>query len=255
MTLSSVLEEINKVLPVATENVEAGNHQTLPARRGRKRAAQEKLIQLKEAYAKELSRTSVFIIAVGALANEFAVAAEPFAGFVNDPEAFYNDLAARVNPALYEGQTTVSNMFDVMGRHLEDKMRELGVERYNQMIMKAHYSRTIKNVEEFAQLVKQAVNEQVGAEIVGVQAAVSTVDRAIEKGHAGSTTLMLLPTQDTNLALQLANDLTRLTKNVFVVAAGKTPKALKEAAGELAIKKIDEESLEIILKTIKNLKK
>lgn len=255
MSLSSCLEQINKVLPIATEEVEAGNPLTLGARRGRQRQAVEQLTVLKEDYARELLRTSVFVIATGTLADEFCAAAEKFNGFVNDPEEFYNDLASRVNPALYENKTTVSNMFDVLGRHLEDKMRELGVLEYPQMIMKAHYSRTIKDVKDFAALVKESINEQVGAEVVGLQASKSSVDRAIERKHAGSTTLMLLPTQDETLGLALMKDLKRITPNVFVVGCGnKIPKGLKDAADEHAIKKINEEALENVLKNIKNRK-
>jgi hypothetical protein len=255
MSLTTCLDEIKKTKPVANEDVEAGNYQTLNARRGRKAAAIERLKELRYNYRYELGKTAMFLVVTGSQAQELADALVPFSGFVRNPEDFYNDLAHRMCPVIAATKGSISNLFDVLGRHLEDKMRELGVTEYNQIIMKASYGRTVSNETEFAALVKQAINEQVGPEVAGLQAIVSSVDEAIEREHSGSASLFVLPTQDEDFVKTLSTGLKRLSPNVFVVTAGKTSKTMRDLAGSLTVKAVNEDSVDGLIKAIKSQRK
>ena len=257
MSLQTTLEEIKKLQLFANEDVNSGPVETLNGRRGRKNQAIENLKRLKRQYQQDLMLNSIFIIATGAGRDEFAkMATEEFGLFSADPEQFYKDLATRVPTSLYIGKQGVSNIFDVLGRHLEDKMMELDINEYNQLIFKAEYAKQVNSVEEFTTLVRNSINKQIGSEIAGIQAVNSLVDLAIEKNHADNTTPIVLSTGDEQFALDLLKDLGRLTSKVFLSVTGKSTKTLKSVEGALLLKDASKESVELALKEMRrNLKK
>lgn len=252
MSLVEIIEKINVARPFAEGNAEDGPVDTLAGRRGRKNQAIDTMIRLKRQYKQELLQSAVFIVVTGSLKSDFVtMATEGFKCFSADSEAFYNDLASRVSPALYEGKEGISNIFDVLGRYLEDKAIELDLSSYPQLIFKQQYRRVISNKEEFTALVKQAVNDQVGTEIVGIQAVNSLVGPAIDKGHADKITPIILSTNDELFANQLLTNLPRLTSRVFLVVAGKSTKALRSTDGAIIVKEVSEESLTQTMNTIR----
>lgn len=257
MSLENVLKEINTYKPFAEENVEDGPMETLNGRRGRKHQAIEQLKVLKTQYRLDLLRSAVFIIVAGTQRSEFETIAtgEGFKLFAADPEQFYSDLANRVAPSLYLGKEGVSNLFDVLGRHLEDKMGELDANAYNQLIFKEKYLKPVSTAAEFVSVVKEAINEQIGAEIVGIQAVTSILDDAISRNHTGKTTSILLSTSDEKLAQDLLKDLGSRGNKVILVLAGKSTKSLSSYNGELVnvikVKEVNEESVKSTLDSIK----
>jgi len=255
MTLKTVLDEIKKVKVFADEDTSTGEPATLNARRGRKNQAIEQLKRLKRDYRQELMQNTVFIIATGSEREEFAKSSSELGLFVCDPEAFYKDLAKRVPEVLYKGKEGVSNIFDVLGRHLEDKMVELDINEYNQLLFKAQYAQKIESVDDFAQLIKKAINDQIGSEIAGVEAINSLVDQAIDRNHADRYTPVVLVTDDEDFALQLSRDLERLTTRVFVAVAGEGNEILKNLEGSLSLSDASKDSVKAAIKEIrKNLK-
>lgn len=257
MSLQSVLAEIKRVKPFAEEDVNSGPIETLNGRRGRKAQSIEQLKRLKREYQQNLIQNTVFIISTGSQRKEFEEqGVKNFGLFAADPEQFYSDLAKRVAPALYLGKEGVSNIFDVLGRHLEDKMMELDINEYNQLIFKAEYAKQINSVEQFTQLVKLAINKQIGAEIAGIQAITSLVDVAIERDHADKITPVVLSTGDEQFAQDLLRDLERLTTRVFLAVSGDAPASLRNTEGALVIEEANKTSVGNALKTMKkNLKK
>ncbi len=259
MSLESVLKEINVHKPHANENVEEGPVETLNGRRGRKHQALEQLIVLKRQYRLDLLRSAVFIIVAGSQRKEFETVAtgEPFKLFSADPEYFYNDLSNRVPPVLYLGKEGEQNLFDVLGRHLEDKMMELDANQYNQLVFKAKYLKPVKSQEEFKAIVKEAINDQIGSEIVGIQAVTSILDDAINRNHVGKTTSVVLSVNDEKLTQDLLKDLGTRGNKVLLVLAGKAPKNLvsytSETVGVLKVKDVTEESVKTTLDQIKSL--
>lgn len=253
MSLSTVLAEINKLKPVAEEDTDQGPVETMNGRRGRKRQAIESLKRLKEEYSKDLMRSAVFIIVSGSSREEFTkLATEKYGCFSEDPELFYKDLAGRIPEAIYKGKDDVGNMFDILGRHLEDKAMELNIIGYPQLIFKQQYRRAIKTKGEFVALIKRAINEQVGTEVVGIQTVRSIVDSAIERGHDAKVTPIILETSDDELVKEMVRDLERLTPRVFLVLSGKSSKTLKGLGDSLTVKEANEESVEKTLLTIKS---
>lgn len=256
MSLNKLIEEIKQVRPVAnTEVHEDGFPQTLNARRGRQRQAAERLKTLSEEYTRELMRSAAFIVVTGAEENsqEFTkVAAEKFGCFTSEAESLYKELTDSIHPTLYEGKAASSSLFDVLGRVLEDKALKLGLIEYPQVVFKSEYIKLLNNRQDLQSLIRQAINEQVGAELVGINAVRSVAPAAIEKNHEARVTPIILQTDDPTLALSLPSALQRLSRNVYTVVVGKAPKSLKNAEGVLAVKEPTEELVQETLTKIKN---
>ncbi len=253
MSLQSILEEIKKVKPHAEEDTNSGPIETLNTRRGRKSQALESLKRLKRDYQEQLLQNTVFIVATGTQSQEFVrLAKEEFNLFTADSDAFYQDLANRVPEVLYKGKQGVSNVFDVLGRHLEDKMGELDVDAYNQLLFRQAYAQQIDSVEQFKELIKLAVNLQIGAEVVGIHAIASLVDLAIEKNHTDKITPVVLSSQDEQFVLHMMKDLPRLKSRTFLVIAGEASAQLKTVDESTIIEDTTKGAVKAALKKINN---
>lgn len=255
MSLNTILQEIEKTIPTATLDLTMGNDSTFRGREGMKRAAIDRLEQLKTDYRKALIESTFFIILTGAARGTFNdVASNPdFECFSVDPDNFYRDLASRVDVKLF-GRESTKYLFNIANNALYDKALEIGISRNSLMEIKFDetYNRAVNNPEELAALLKQAVNTQIGSEVVGLDAITSIVDKALEKKHAGSITPVLLNTSDELFALDLQKNLKRLNTKTFIVVAGKASKTLQSLPGAFVVKNVTEESVGETLKSIRN---
>lgn len=252
MSLEKVLEQIKLTEPMAKEDVDSGPHETLRGRRGRKARAIETLKELRTEYRRLVMQNVAFILTVGELGSDFAgVAASKTGAFSVDPEELHKDLATRIPPALYAGKHSLSDLFDIVGRHLEDKARELGIVEYPQLIFKQQYRKTVKTADELKELLIEVIGDQVGGEIVGIQAVNSALDPALASGHKATITPIIMVVKNPTLLAQLQKDLPQLTKNVFMVSAGKTSEEAVEYPGMMKIEEIDDKSVKKTLQAIR----
>lgn len=253
MSLLKVLEEMKKVRPLAEEDTDSGPVETLTARRGRQKRAVETLKDLRRQYSDDLLRSAVFILVVGSDREAFETTVTTDGScLLSKAESFYEDLANRVHPTIYAGKDPGANLFDVVGRHLEDKARELGMTEYPQLLFKNQYRRMVHTPAEFTELLKQAITEQVGGEVVGINAVRALTDKAIANNHDKTVTPIVLSTEDQKFAVELIPHLERLTPRVFLVVAGKAPKQLKSIQGAVVLKEVTAETVEGALNQIKN---
>lgn len=252
MSLSKIVEEIKTLKPFADEDVDAGPYTTMNARRGRKNQAIERLKQLKRQYRTELLESAAFVIVTGSAREAFTSAAVEGSKFFSaNPNDFYEDLAGRIPEVLYKGKGTPTDLFDILGRHLYDKTMELDLSEYNQLVFRQSYRATIGSKEDLVSLIRTAINDQMGAEVVGIQAVTSLVDQAIALGHNKKVTPIILSTDDEKLALDLEGTLRKLhPRGVFTVVAGKGTKALRAIPGVISVKDPTAENVEQALNNI-----
>jgi len=250
MLLTKIIEEIKKVQPLAEENVDAGPFETMNARRGRKLQAIESLNRLRTAYTTELRRTAAFIVVLGDQRDAFTkLAVDGFKCYEADPDAYFSHLVDRVPQTVYLRES-LANAFDVLGRYIEDSAHELDIVGYPQLIFRQEYQRTVKSREDFIGVVRQAVVEQIGGEIVGIQAARSLTPTAIQKENSAKFTPILLPTGDERFGLTVARDLERISTRVFLVVAGKTNADLSKLEDAIFVTEPSKEDVKKALKTI-----
>lgn len=227
---------------------------TYNARIGLKRAAQENIRRLKIDYCKELRESTVFIVATGTAADQFTEVAssDAFGCFSADPDAFYKEVASRIDPSLYTRES-IRHLFNTAGNILEDKCLELDIASFPMVMFSEKYNVGVSNAEEFAAVFKRAVNDQVGPEIVGINAVSSIADSAIKKNHSAKVTPVILSTQDEAFALDLVSNLkNQLKRPTFLVVAGKSSKALKDNKEVVLVKNVSEESVGEALTSIRN---
>lgn len=252
MSLQEILEQIKANKVFAEENTDSGPAETLSARRGRKKQAQEKIKLLKEEYMRELMRGAMFTLVTGAEKDALIDGAVKLGCFSVETDSFYKDLVGRLPESLLSGRESISSLFDILGRHLEDMAMELGVLSYPQLIFKQGYRKSISSKEDVVELVKTAINDQVGGEFVGLHAVKSILEKAIESGHASRVTPIFMNTKDAQLVVDLVPALKRLTPNVFVVTVGRAQRFVKSLPGAISVKDVNEEKVKEVLTTIKN---
>jgi len=252
MNLSRILEEIKTLQPFADENVEQGPVETMGGRRGRKNQAVERLKTLKQEYRQGLLDTAIFIVVTGEKREAFtSLATSKFGCFEANPNALYENLATRLEPAFKQSRESVPNLFDILGRHLEDQAQMLGIIAYPQLIFRSEYQVTVDGRAGLVDLIRRAINDQVGSEMVGIQAAYDITPVAVAANHGARTTPIILSTDNVKLALDLEKTLGRLKpKAKFLVVSGKGTKELKAVPGVVMVKDPSEEEVEKVLKEI-----
>jgi hypothetical protein len=244
-TLQETLAEIKKVSAVANTDPSPEPRETLSGRRGRQNRAKETLKELKEQYRRSLLSSAVFVVVTGEQSKEFRDLMAAKASFRSDPEAFYHSLIEDIPTSLF-GREGTGSLFDMVGRRLEDAALELGVISYPQMIFTNEFNRKVNTREEFLQLIKKAVNKQVGTELVGLYTVNDILEAAIQRGHKAKFTAIILATQDQEFAVELDQGLNRLTSRVYLVSAGE-----KQAPGtDFHVPEVSEETVKKVQKTI-----
>lgn len=253
MSLNHTLSEISVYKEQAAQNVDMGHPSTFGARLGLKKAAEEKLKQLRLEYRNKLMSSVAFILVSGPNKDSFQeLATGPLFGcFSADPEAMFKEMSGKINPTLF-GRESTRNLFNVVSNLLEDKCLELDIQSYPMVMFNDKYNVPTNTAEEFALVVRNAVVDQVGSEIVGINALQSIVDSAISKNHDAQVTPIVLNVTDEKFALDLNKNLRRLTNKVFLVVAGKASKDLSKTEGAILVKNVTEDSVGEALGTIRN---
>ncbi len=263
MSLSNILQEIQVNQAAADINPNQGPPETLNGRIGMKRNASENIGRLKLQYRKELMSQAVYIIVTGSNRDAFSEVAsgDSFGCFVTDPDDFFKDLSSRIDKSLF-GRESTKNLFNIAGNILEDKALELDINSYQALSFNEKYNVTVNTAEGFVPVIRTAVNDQVGSELVGINAVYSVVDKAVKKGYNATVTPVILSTSDEGFALDLSRNLKRhqmpdgtwrgLTDKVFLVAAGDASKSLKSSLGTFSVKKPTEETVGQTLTAIRS---
>ncbi len=243
--------EVNR--PNADMDVSMGSPETFGGRIGLKRAATETLQRLKVQYTDELRASTMFIVVTGASRDSFSQVAssDTFGCFSADPDEFYKDLVSRINPVLF-GKESTASLFNIANNILFDKILELDILTDHMILFSEKYNLGVKSAEDFVPLIRGAINDQVGSEIVGINAVRSIVDKAVEKKHSATVTPVILNTADEKFALDLEKNLKRLKSKVFLVVAGKASKALHGTAGAVSVKTVSEDSVGEALSSIRS---
>lgn len=263
MSLSTILKSMNENRSNSEMEVSLGNPDTRRGREGLKRAAVETMKRLRNDYRDELIKSTAFIIVTGGGRDNFTelASSNTFGCFSSDPDSFFTDLVSRINPALL-GRETAKNLFNVVENVLVDKMQELNINSYPSLRFNDKYNSAVNGAADLVPLVRSAVTDQVGLEVVGINAIHSIVDKAIASNHGAPVTPVIFNVSDEKFATDLVKGLYKrrlsdgtfigLTNKVFFVVAGKSSKELQKTEGAITVKTVSEETVGEALSTIKN---
>jgi hypothetical protein len=254
VNLEQLAQEIQKNRALAEEEIdEKGNPATLKSRIARKRAAQSRLEPLYVQYKSELRPRTLFVLAVGDKKDEFASVAASQGVDVQNIDVFYEDLVSRLNPALYSGRESVTVLFDVLGRILEEKAIELNIASYPQLVFKQKYATTIKSKEDALAVIKKAVNEQVGPEMAALDVLERAARNASKQNFSDSTYGVIVTLSDESIAASIVEGLQKISQKTALVIAGTSETSEKAVA---KVSEVNEDSVvQALMKVAKHVKK
>lgn len=251
MSLKKIVEELDRTIPVAEEELGLAPPQTAANLVGRKNRAKERVEELKVEYRNEMLKNTTFIVVYGKASETLPQALTEEVGFFSaNPMYFYEDLASRIPQELWLNRRSLSGTFSVLQDFMEEKLIELNIQECNQLRFTSEYDLEVKNLPDMVSLVKKAINRQIGSEIVGLQSIYGVLDMAI-KAKNTEVANIILPTQDLDLACDLFHNLPRLGGKVLFVSDQKIDTGVKYVDNVIQMKDTTKKSIDATVKEIK----
>jgi hypothetical protein len=247
--LEQILDEINKQKKIAEIDLAEVSPRAYPYKKGQVDSAKNKLEGLYIDYKNEILNRAVFILVTGDKSKEFAnVAKEEYSCFSVSGETLAEEIVNDISPQLYQGKTVNASIFDVMDSVLEKKMKALDVVSYNSLMFNTKYQRVIRNKDEMVTVVRDAVNDIVGGEVVALDALEKTAKEAVNKNYRSKLVPILIYSEDFNLIKTLSRDIVKINPRIARIIAGESEVKDLNTVAELT--DIDSEGVGKALKQI-----
>lgn len=241
MSLESIIGNIQEEKKIAEIDLDTVSTAAYPYKKGQVKSAKHKLEGLYIEYKNELLKRAVFILVTGDGAGEFAELAESeFKCFATDGDALFKEIVEELNPQLYTDKMANGALFDIVSNILENKLKNLDIVEYNELMYNTKYSRHLKNKEDCIQLVKEAVTEIVGPEIIGLNALEKVTQEAVNVGYKKRSVPIVIFNKDEQFVVDISPRLRNLNPRVVRVAAGKLGMDIN---AKVIIKNIDTKSV------------
>ncbi len=226
-SFKEIIEEIEEKKEIAGRDA-GTDPKSRVVRLGKIKRAKEDLKELYLEYRQHIQSKAAFIICTGSTCAKFDSIAEGVWGcFSVDPEEFYEDITCEVDKRHYTNQISSRALFDLVGSAIEEKAHQVGIIGYPALIFENKYKKLLHNKEEMLAVVKQAFNDKVGAEVVGLDAIEKVARKAVNEGFIGKTAPIVLIAKDEKLAKSLHKDLKKISRNVFIISSGKVSEEIK----------------------------
>lgn len=247
--LEEILNEINEQKKIAEIDLSEVSPRAYPYKKGQVDSAKNKLEGLYIDYKNEMLNRAVFILVTGDKAEEFAnIAKEDYGCFSIKGETLANEIVDDINPQLYQGKTINASIFNVIDSVLEKKMKALDVLSYNSLMFNVKYQRVVKDKSEMVSVVKDAVNDIVGGEVVALDALERATQEAVNRNYKSKIVPILIYSEDFRLTQTLSRDIIKINPRIVRVLAGESEVKNLNAIAEL--ENIDSEVVGEALKKI-----
>lgn len=232
-TFEALIKDIEKNKQIAATSLDELDPRTYTTKLGHIKRAKENLKELSLQYRTEVSARAIFILTDGKQSESFIDVAtgEDFGLFAVKAEALYEDIVSKISSRYYEDQPASPAVFDLLMSSFNDVCDEIGIIGYPAVLFDAKYKRRLKSKEDLINLTKEAFNDMVGSDLVGLYAIDKVAKEAINKGYNGKTIPIIIHTVDKELTKELEQSLKNITPNVFKVSTVKkhTQKTVEES--------------------------
>lgn len=245
--LGNILEEIKQNKKIAETDLSKIDPRAYPYKKGQVNSAKNKLEDLYLRYKNEIMKRSVFILTTGEESRTFAELSEGFSCFTVNADDFYTDIASKVSTDVYMKKNVNASVFDILNNLIEDKMKELDIISYNQLFFSSKYQRMCNSKADFLDVVKRSITDNVGGEVVGLDALEKVCVEAVNKDYKSRLVPIVLHSKDEQLIKQLSSDIIKVNPRVVLVTSGKTKLKDKNI---IKVKETTEESVGKALKKI-----
>lgn len=248
MSLETVLEKIKEQKVIAQQDLDSVDRRVYPYKKGQVEAAKETLEKLYIDYKNELLKRSIFILVTGSESNKFAdLANTKGKTFSLDAKVLFKDIVSELNPELYLNKTANAPLFDIVSNVLEKKMKNLDVMSYNSLVFNQKYLRNIKNKTDMEEVVKEAIIDIVGGEVVGLDALERITKTAVNNNYKSRIVPILLHNEDDRFISDISTTLRSLNPRVIRIVAGEVSTDINPFK---TLTEIDEEKVVETLKEI-----
>ena len=235
-SFEALMKEINKNRTLANMVLENPDPRTYTTKLGHQKRAKQNLEELYLEYRKEVMSRAVFILTKGSQSQSFVDVAtsDEFGCFEVDAEKLYEEIASKVNKRYYDNQVSSPALFDLFMSSFNDICDDIGIVGYPAVLFESKYKRRLKNKEDLINLIKEAFNDKVGSDLVGLYAIDKVSRKAINEGYGGKTIPIIIHTTDKSLTDTLEKTLKNINRNVFKVVTSK--KQNTKLVGEKLVK-------------------
>lgn len=228
----SLIKEINRNRELASRAIpEDADPRTLTTRIGHQKRAKQNLKDLFLEYRNHVRQNAVFILTSGKQHESFtSIATEEYGCFAVNADEIYERIADEINPRNYINTSASPGLFDMLMSVFNDICDEIGIMGYPAVLFESKYKRQLKSKEDFVNLIKEAFNDKVGSDLVGLYAVHKVSRLGIDSGYSGTTIPVILYTEDKSLTENLESSLKNVNPNVFKVSTAKkhTKKSVEE---------------------------
>lgn len=228
----SLIKEIEKNRTLANAEIpEDADPRTLSTRIGHKKRAKQNLEDLFLEYRKHVSQNAVFILTSGKQSDSFIdIATKEYGCFSVSADEVYERIADSINSRNYMNSSASPGLFDMLMSVFNDICDEVGIIGYPAVLFESKYKRQLTSKEDFVKLIKEAFNDKIGSDLVGLYAVNKVASKAIQDGYSGTTIPVILHTEDKELTAALETSLKNINPNVFKVSTTKksTTKSVEE---------------------------
>lgn len=254
--MASNLKEIGESIKKAQAIAKSDPGLDINSRRmrlGNINQAKEQLVGLGQQYRRELLSRAAFAIVVGPQAEKFAKLAEDeFSCFAVNVDDFYNEVTSKVPPVLYTNVSSSQNLFEHIASAFDQKAVGLDITSYPALVFESKYKKQLNTKEDMIKLAKAAINDKIGAEVVGLDAIVKITEKVINSDLSGKTIPVILFTEDVSIVESLAKGLKRsLSRNTFIISTGSKIEEDLKNISLTTVKSVNSESVEKSLLKLK----
>lgn len=226
-SFEALIKDIEKNRTIASTDISDSDPKTYNARLGKKKRAKQNLDDLFLEYREQVTNRAVFILTKGAQSDSFIDVAtgEDFGCFEVEADILYNQILQKVDKRYYDNQTSSPALFDILMSSFNDICGDIGIVSYPAVLFESKYKRRLKNKEDLLQLTKEAFNDKVGSDLVGLYAIDKVARKAVNEAYEGTTIPIIIHTKDNKLADDLSVTLKNINQNVFKVPTTKKMKS------------------------------
>jgi hypothetical protein len=249
--LKTILKDYQTQKKIANIDLSDVPPQAYSGRLGKVKRAKENIAALEEDYLGAVRNNCLFILATGEKTDDFAqIAEEEYGCFTLGSDDFYNELISDLSDRLYVNKTLTPAIFDIVGRKIEEMALELGIQSYPFLAFEQKYKKNTANKKELMEVVRQAINDKIGAEMVGLYSTFVVAKKALDEEFDAKVIPIVLKVEEAQVQ-ELAQSLNRMFGNIFMIDLGIEDESLKNKA----FQKIDSINKTNIKKTLVSIKK
>lgn len=252
MSFENLLEKIDETKKLATMEIDGSNPSTLNMRIGMKRKAKEDLEELFLEYRKEVLNNVVFMLVNGDESDKvISICKKDFNCFTSNSDDMLITIADEIHEANYLNQSSSSKVFDLIQANFEKIARDIGISSFKAMLFDTKYQRILKSKDDLISLMRDVFTDIVGSEAIGVFAIDKAAHQAINEGYKGKTVPVMINVKDEKLLNNLLKDLSLISRNVFLISAGKVENEKLLNQSTVTIEKVSKKEIESALIAIK----